>query len=53
MDKKEEECKHPPKRLYAWYAYDNTLCIGCCECGKALKGGLPDGSEDKDNRSGN
>lgn len=31
-------CKHPPHRLYTWHAYDGTLCIGCCECGVALKG---------------
>lgn len=32
--------KHPAKRLYAWHAYDGTLCICCCECGKVLRGGL-------------
>ena len=35
---KTNECKHPPEQLYAWYAADGTLCIGCCNCGKALKG---------------
>lgn len=33
-------CPHPPARLYAWYAYDGTLCICCCLCGAVLKGGL-------------
>lgn len=34
---KEENCKHPPDRLFSWMAKDSTgeyLCIGCCECGK-------------------
>jgi len=34
-------CKHPPTRLYAWRAHDGTLCVCCCECGAALKGGAP------------
>ena len=34
------ECKHPPERLYSWYAYDETLVVCCCECGKVLKGGV-------------
>jgi hypothetical protein len=34
-----KQCKHPPTRLYAWRAYDNTLCVACCECGEVLKGG--------------
>jgi hypothetical protein len=31
-------CPHPPTRLYAWYAVDGVLCIGCCVCGAVLKG---------------
>lgn len=34
-----DECKHPPARLYSWTAYDGTLCVGCCWCGKILQGG--------------
>ena len=37
---KPKPCKHPAKRLFSWYAYDGTLCICCCECGKVLRGGL-------------
>jgi hypothetical protein len=32
------DCKHKPHDLYAWTAYDGTLCICCCRCGKVLKG---------------
>ena len=32
-------CKHPPARYYTWFAYDDTLCICCCECGEVLAGG--------------
>lgn len=45
MDK--ESCKHPPHRLYSWWAFNHLtgkndiLCVGCCECGKVLKGGTP------------
>lgn len=35
-----KDCKHPSHRLYCWYAYDGVLCIGCCQCGKVLKGGV-------------
>jgi hypothetical protein len=35
-------CSHPPTRLYSWSAYDGTLCIACCECGKVLKGAITD-----------
>lgn len=31
-------CKHPPTRLYTWFAYDGVLCIGCCDCGAVLAG---------------
>src|SRR3990167_11435719 len=31
-------CKHPATRLYSWFAYDDTLCIACCDCGEVLKG---------------
>ena len=43
-------CKHPPERLFAWRAYDDTLCVGCCECGEVLKGGIVDGSEEMDTK---
>ncbi len=32
-------CDHPAARLFAWVAYDNTLCCCCCDCGAVLKGG--------------
>lgn len=38
-------CPHPPHRIYAWFARDDTapkgqvLCAACCECGAVLKGG--------------
>jgi hypothetical protein len=35
-------CAHPPTRLYAWTAYDETLCIGCCDCGAVLQGASDD-----------
>jgi len=38
---KQDECSHPPSRLYSWYALHlggRILCIACCECGKPLKG---------------
>lgn len=38
--KKMDECKHDPKKLYTWNAYDGTLCIACCECGAVLKGAI-------------
>jgi hypothetical protein len=36
-------CKHPPERLYCWYAYDcyapnGDLCVACLDCHKVLKG---------------
>ena len=37
-------CKHPPTRLYSWWACGDdgsersVLCIACCACGKVLKG---------------
>ena len=34
-------CNHPPTRLYAWFAYDGTLCVGCTECGQVLRGAIP------------
>lgn len=39
------ECKHPPERLWAWYALDcrvpggQVLCVACCDCGTVLQGG--------------
>jgi hypothetical protein len=35
---KKKPCKHPPQRLWAWTAYDGTLCVACCDCGAILKG---------------
>jgi hypothetical protein len=32
------ECDHPPRRLYAWHAFDDALVICCCDCGKVLLG---------------
>ena len=31
-------CTHPPARLFAWFAYDGTLCMACCDCGNVLTG---------------
>jgi hypothetical protein len=31
-------CTHPPTRLFAWIAYDDTLCTACCDCGDVLTG---------------
>lgn len=39
-DKPGTICKHPPGRLYAWFARDGVLCVGCCACGAVLKGGV-------------
>lgn len=33
-------CIHPPSRLYTWFARDGVFCIGCCQCGAVLKGGI-------------
>lgn len=39
-----QNCKHPPARLYSWWACGDdgpersVLCIACCACGKVLKG---------------
>lgn len=38
------QCKHPPHRLYSWWAKDGRgertiLCVVCLECKKVLKGG--------------
>jgi len=38
MSKCKKGCGHPPRRLYAWYAFDGTLCVCCCACGAVLKG---------------
>ncbi len=38
-------CDHPPNRLWAWFARDDTeptgdvLCVACCDCGAVLAGG--------------
>jgi hypothetical protein len=40
-----EICKHPPVKLFCWYAFNyktgdkDILCICCCLCGDILKGG--------------
>lgn len=31
-------CKHKPSRIYAWRAYDGTMCVACCDCGEVLTG---------------
>ena len=31
-------CKHPPTRLYSWFA-GKILCVCCCACGAVLAGG--------------
>jgi hypothetical protein len=42
----ENECKHPPTRIYFWFAYNyktgknDIPCAGCCDCGKILLGGI-------------
>jgi len=33
-----KSCPHVPERSSAWYVQD-TLCIGCCDCGEVLAGG--------------
>ena len=35
-------CKHPPTRIYTWFAYDGTLCAGCSNCGEVLHGAADD-----------
>ncbi len=38
------KCKHPPNRLYAWWARDDRLpgnkilCVVCFECNEILRG---------------
>jgi len=41
-----EPCKHPPSRVYSWQAYDGTMCVACCDCGKVLSGGASLPSEE-------
>jgi len=33
-----ESFLHPPKRLYCWIAFDQTLVVCCCDCGAVLAG---------------
>lgn len=40
------DCRHPPSRHFAWVAYDGVLCVGCCACGKVLKGAYERPEED-------
>lgn len=35
-------CAHPAERLHAWWAYDGTLCVACCDCGAVLAGAADD-----------
>lgn len=35
---RDEDCDH--HRPYGWTADDGTLCVGCCDCGRVLKGGV-------------
>ena len=37
------DCKHPPRRLFTWFVND-TLCIGCCDCGTVLAGAAEEGT---------
>jgi len=32
----QDACKHPPTRIWAWTAYDDSLQAACCDCGKVL-----------------
>jgi hypothetical protein len=41
------ECDHPPRRLYAWVAFDGGLVVCCCECGAVLSGGAAETEEDE------
>ena len=43
-------CTHPPARLFAWFAYDGTLCTACCDCGDVLTGAarLPSATAQED-----
>lgn len=44
-------CRHPPGRLFAWEARDDTarggavFCIGCSACGAVVRGGAQLSSE--------
>ena len=35
-----ETCQHPPSRYYCWTAYDGTVIVCCCDCGKVLHGAV-------------
>jgi hypothetical protein len=50
-----KSCNHPPNRVWAWYARDDSivrkhkvagagngeiLCLACCDCGEVLEGGV-------------
>jgi len=39
----ESNCEHTPRRLWAWTAYDGTLCVACCDCGTSLRGAIDQG----------
>lgn len=45
-------CKHPPDRLWAWMARDDTVpggelfCVTCCVCGGVLAGRGTSGDDD-------
>ncbi len=34
----ETQCPHPVTRRFSWFAYDDTLCVACCDCGAVLAG---------------
>lgn len=40
----EPNCKHPPEKLYSWFAYNHETgkndfrCVGCKQCGEILRG---------------
>jgi hypothetical protein len=33
-------CTHPSSRLFAWFAVEDRLCVGCCACGALLAGAV-------------
>lgn len=41
----QDECTHPAHRVYTWFAFDDTLCAACCDCGKVLAGAAPEPDE--------
>ena len=43
--KADGSCKHPPVRVFAWFAWNcrtnqkDLFCAACCACGEVLAGG--------------